>query len=178
MVDRQILMISPIIAIAILSGFSTLLFRMIISRPPFRVKNIWSQIIISVIAGAILWLGSVCLIGSPITYRHSGDIICGILIFLCAFWCNYWISNFAGGFRVQMQLNIADQKRAITFDEWMRTFGGLGMEVFLRDRVQSILIPWKTVALENGTLRLLQGWGMFFGRIMTILRKILPGVRK
>jgi hypothetical protein len=171
-------MIPTIIALAIASGLSTLLIRIAISRPPFRVKNLWSQIFISVGLGATLWLVAVVLINPAVKVDEKwGDIFCGTLILLCTFWCNYWIGNFAGGFRVQMQLNIADQKQPITFEEWMNTFGGLGMEAFLKDRLQSILIPWKTIAIENDQLRLLPGWGMFFGKVMVILQKILPKVR-
>lgn len=172
-------MIPTIIALAITSGLSTLLFRIIISRPPFRVKKIWSQIFISMGLGAILWGLSIVLINPALSSNEKwADIFCGILILLCAFWCNYWIGNFAGGFRVQMQMNIADQMQPITFEGWMKTFGGLGMETFLKDRIQSILIPWKTIAIENNQLRLLPGWGTFFGKAMDILKRVFPTVRR
>jgi hypothetical protein len=115
------------------------------------------------------------------TYSRSAigwaDILCGILIFLCAFWCNYWSANLAGGFRVQMQMNLAGQRRPISLKEWMDTFGGLGMEVFLLDRMESVLIPWKAAAFENGYLRLLPGWGVFFSKVMILLRVLFPKVR-
>jgi hypothetical protein len=76
-----------------------------------------------------------------------------------------------------MQMNLASKKGPIPFDDWMATFGGLGMAVFLKDRLESILIPWKTVAFEKGNLRLLPGWGVFFSKLMILLRVLLPKVR-
>jgi hypothetical protein len=169
----------PIIALAIVCSLFTLVIRVIISRPPFRIKNVWSQIFSSLTVAVIIWITSIFFIkpASPISKTEWRDIVCGILIFLNAFWCHYWIGNFAGGFRVQMQINLASQKRPISIEEWMNTFGGLGMEAFLRDRLQSILIPWNTVKLEGGQLRLRAGWGIFFGRLMRIVKNILPKVR-
>ncbi|HEX2996548.1 MAG TPA: hypothetical protein VHP14_17110 [Anaerolineales bacterium] len=172
-------MISPIIAFAIAASFLTLAIRVVISRRPFHVKNTWTQIIVSTFIGMILWI--IAILSTRSRFASSrvvwGDIICGILIFLSALWCNYWSGNLAGGFRVQMQFNIACQNAPISLDEWMRIFGGLGMEVFLKDRIESILIPWNTIVLENGYLRLRSGWGMFFGRLAEILKKIMPKVR-
>jgi hypothetical protein len=172
-------MIPPIIALAIGCSLSTLVIRIIISRPPFRVKNVWSQIFSSLTVAVIIWITSIFFIrpALPISNSEWGDILCGILIFLSAFWCHYWIGNFAGGFRVQMQINLASQKHPISIKEWMKTFGGLGMEAFLQDRIQSILIPWNTIKFENGQLHLLTGWGIFFGRLMRMLRNIMPKVR-
>jgi len=172
-------MIPSIINLAIVCSISTLLIRVIISRKPFLIKNIWTQIISSLIIAAIIWAASIYLTksSSPISGAEWGDILCGVLIFLSAFWCHYWIGNFAGGFRVQMLNNLASQKQPISKEEWMNTFGGLGMEAFLRDRIQSILIPWQVINLEHGQLRLLAGWGTFFGKLVKLLEIIMPGVR-
>jgi hypothetical protein len=172
-------MMPPVILLALICGFSTLFVRIIISHRPFLVRNIWHQILISTAAGAMLWIISIFLI-MPASWRSEigwADILCGILIFLCAFWCNYWSTNLAGGFRVQMQLNLANQTRPISLQEWMNTFGGLGMEVFLKDRIESILIPWNAVAFEKGKLRLLPGWGLFFSKVIILLRVLLPRLR-
>ncbi len=173
-------MIPPIIALSLITGFCTLLIRIIISHRPFHVKNIWWQIIGSTSAGGILWIISIVLTRPNLSISEGewGDILCGILIFLCAFWCNYWSTNLAGGFRVQMQMNLAHQKRPISLQEWMAAFGGLGMEIFLKDRIESVLIPWKTVTLEKGELWLLPGSGMFLGKLMHLLRILLPKVRQ
>jgi hypothetical protein len=172
-------MIPQVILLALISSFSTLFIRIIISHRPFFVRNIWHQILASTIAGAFFWVISIFLIIPASSRSEIGwaDILCGILIFLCAFWCNYWSTNLAGGFRVQMQINLANQKKPISLKEWMATFGGLGMEVFLKDRIESILIPWNTIAVENGNLRLLPGWGVFFSKLMILLRILFPKVR-
>ncbi|MBK9926882.1 MAG: hypothetical protein IPP66_16550 [Anaerolineales bacterium] len=171
-------MIPPIIALAIICSLSTLAIRVIISRHPFRIKNVWRQIFGSLLLSAIAWVALIYITraASP-TSNEWGDIICGVLIFLCAFWCHYWIGNFAGGFRVQMQVNLANQKVPIALEEWMKTFSGLGMETFLQDRIQAILIPWNTVEYKNGQLHLLNGWGTFFASLMNILKYIFPKVR-
>jgi hypothetical protein len=173
-------MIPQVILLSLITSFSTILIRIIISYRPFRVKNIWHQILGSTVAGGILWIISIFVI-IPSRLRPEtgwGDMLCGILILLCAFWCNYWSTNLAGGFRVQMQMNLANQKSPVSLKEWMATFGGLGMEAFLKDRMESILIPWKTIAVEDGNLRLLPGWGIFFGKLMVLLRVLLPKVRE
>jgi hypothetical protein len=59
----------------------------------------------------------------------------------------------------------------------MMAFGGFGMKVFLRDRLTSILIPWRIVTVEDDKVNLLPGWGIFFGRLMVILKFILYNVR-
>lgn len=169
-------MIPNIIALAVITSLLTLIIRIIVSRRPFWIRKPWHQLIISMLIGAILWALSILLMGYINVPSDSawGDILCGILIFFCAFWCNYWSGNLAGGFRVQMQFDIAEQNIPISLEKWMKIFGGLGMEVFLKDRIESILIPWNTVALENGQLRLLPGRGTFFGRLAGILKKIIP----
>ena len=166
---------SPIIALAIACSLSTLLIRAIIARRPFRIKKVWHQIFISLMIAITIWVATI--FRTPTSERSWADVICGILIFACAFWCQYWIGNFAGGFRIQMQINLADQKEPISLEEWMKTFSGLGMEAFLQDRIQAILIPWNTVEYKNGQLRLLPGWGTFFASLMRILKFIFPKVR-
>src|ERR1041385_8259180 len=120
-------MIPPIIALALISSFCTLFIRIIISHRPFQIKGGWQQIIGATMTGGILWVLSIILIkpGFSLSAPEWWDVLCGILIFLCAFWCNYWSGNLAGGFRVQMQINLADQKKPISLEEWMTTFGGL-----------------------------------------------------
>lgn len=171
--------IPPIIALAIICSISTLLIRIVITHRPFHIKNVWHQIFGSLIIGIIIWVVSFLITrsNSPVSVNEWADIICGILIFLCAFWCHYWIGNFAGGFRIQMQVNLASQKEPISLQEWMKTFSGLGMETFLQDRIQSILIPWNTVEYKNDHLCLLSGWGTFFAGLMNILKYIFPKVR-
>lgn len=170
---------SPIIALAIVCSFCTLVFRVVIARPPFSIKNTWTQIFTSMTLSVVIWIIGVILLMSPPIIQNASwnDIFCGILILLCAFWCQYWVGNFAGGFRVQMQINLAQQKEPISIEEWMNTFGGLGMEMFLHDRIRSILIPSNTVELKDGELRLVTGWGTFFGRVMKFLKIILLQVR-
>jgi hypothetical protein len=172
-------MIPNIIALAIVTSFLTLAIRIIVSRRPFQIKSTWTQITVSTIVGLIIWVSMILLTQSKSLSTETvwGDLICGILIFWSAFWCNYWSGNLAGGFRVQMQFNIARQNTPISLEEWMKIFGGLGMEAFLKDRIESILVPWNTIALENGGLRLLPGWGTFFGRLAWVLEKIMPNVR-
>src|SRR5437867_1762882 len=110
-------MIPQIIILSLITSFSTLFIRMIISHRPFLVKNIWYQILGATIAGCILWVILIFLITPRLSQIRWEDILCGILIFLCAFWCNYWSTNLAGGFRIQMQMNLASQKRPISFEE-------------------------------------------------------------
>ena len=168
-----------IIALAILASFSTLVFRLIISHRPLRISGGWTQIIVSSILGGGLWIGSTLLyLANTASYENTGwDLLCGILILLCALWCQYWIGNLGGGFRVQMQITLADQTRPVSLEEWMDLFNGRGMQVFLADRLNSILIPWKIVEVKNSKVRLLPGCGMFYGRLMSIIKKMLPNLR-
>jgi len=139
------------IVLVIISGFAILVFRIIISHRPFRLLGAWPQVIVSTILGWFLWIFLTILERSygSLSRIDGWDVLCGILILLCATWCNYWIGNLAGGFRVQMQMNLANQLQPVSLEEWMETFGGLGMKVFLRDRLTSILIPWRIVSVED-----------------------------
>jgi hypothetical protein len=168
-----------IIALAILAGLSTLVFRLIISHRPLRISGGWAQIILSSILGWGLWIGLTFLhLANAPTYENAGwDLVCGILILLCVVWCQYWIGNLGGGFRVQMQITLADQTQPVSLEKWMAAFNGRGMQVFLTDRLNSILIPWKIVEEKNGNVRLLPGWGMFYGRLMSIIKMMLPNLR-
>lgn len=168
-----------IITLAILAGFYTLVFRLIISHRPLRISGGWAQIILPSILGGGLWIGSTMLtLANTPSYENAGwDLVCGILILLCVLWCQYWIGNLGGGFRVQMQITLADQTQPVSLEKWMALFNGRGMEVFLADRLNSILIPWKIVDVKNGKVRLLPGWGMFYGRLMSIIKKIIPNLR-
>ena len=173
-------MIPSIIAFAILTGFSTLIFRMILSHRPFRLAGTWTQIIVSSLSGLSLWIVLVLLLHSiaPISGAEKWDMVCGVLIHLCAFWCNFWIGNLVGGFRAQMTFNLASQTRPVTLVEWMAAFGGLGMDAFLKDRMKSILIPWKIVSVHDNKMILLPGWGIFFGRLMAVLEIMLYRMRR
>jgi hypothetical protein len=168
-----------IIALAIICCFLTLGIRIFFSKPPFQVKNPWTQILIPLLVGFFIWVGTIVYleIRSNSFQPTLGDYVCGILIFLCAFWCHYWLGNIAGGFRVQMHLNIASQENPISLEKWMRDFGGLGMDIFLKDRIESVLLPWKTVSLINCQIHLLPGWGTFFGAVIGLLNFLLPKVR-
>jgi hypothetical protein len=162
-------------ALAIISGFAILIFRVIISHRPFRAPGMRPHAMTSTFLGWFLWILLTILerFYAPLSRIDGWDIFCGILILLCASWCNYWIGNLAGGFRVQMQINLVNQPRPVSLEEWMLAFGGLGMKAFLRDRLTSILIPWRIVTMEDDKVRLLPGWGLFFGRLMKILGFIL-----
>jgi hypothetical protein len=168
-----------IIALAIMAGFSTLVFRLIISHRPLRISGSWTQIILSSILGVGLWIFSTLLtLANTPSYENKGwDLFCGILILMCVLWCNYWIGNLGGGFRVQMQITLADQTQPVSLEKWMEAFNGRGMRIFLADRLNSILIPGKIVEEKNGKVRLLPGWGMFYGRLMNLIKKILPNLR-
>ncbi len=172
-------MIPTIIALAILAGLSTLVFRLVISHRPFRISGGWTQIIISSILGDGLWVFLTLLyLANTSSYENEGwDLLCGILILLCVLWCNYWLANLGGGFRVQMQISLADQTQPVSLEKWMAVFNGRGMEIFLADRLNSILIPWKIVEVKDGKVRLLPGWGMFFGGLMNLVKKIIPNLR-
>jgi hypothetical protein len=172
-------MIPRIIVLAILTGFSTLIFRIIFSHRPFRLAGFWTQIAVSSLSGVSLWIVLLIILHTtnPITWAERWDVVCGVLIHLCAFWCNYWIGNLGGGFRVQMAINLADQTRPVTLEEWMAAFSGLGLDVFLKDRLNSILIPWKIVSVNDHKITLLPGWGMFFGKLIAILEILLYRMR-
>jgi hypothetical protein len=169
-----------IIEYAIISSFATLLFRMLFSILPFRKTHIWAQIIFSTFLGLILWIILILLASYdvPDIKIKWADILCGGLILMCALWCNYWISNFSGGFRIQMLLILKNFSQPISIDEWMRQFGNLGMEAFLRDRMRSILIPWKIAVQEEGKIYLTHRWGVFFGRLFVLLDGIFINLRK
>jgi hypothetical protein len=172
-------MIPSIIAFAILASFSTLIFRVILPHRPFFLTGAWAQVIVSSLFGISVWIVLV-LRAYPfglISEIEIWDVVCGVLIHLCALWCNYWICNLSGGFRAQMAITLADQTCPVTLEEWMVAFGGLGMNAFLKDRMTSILIPWKIAFVRNDKLTLLPGWGLFFGRLMVFLEIVLYRVR-
>jgi hypothetical protein len=171
-------MIPPVVGLAILFGFSILVFRVILSHWPFRIRG-GAQIILPLVLGVSLWIFfSTLYIVQKHPLKDVGwDILCGILILLCSYWCHYWIGNLAGGFRVQMQIALAAQTAPVTFGEWMSKFGGRGMDAFMADRMKSILILWKIVTIEKDRVQLTRGWGSFYGKLMNLLQIILPGMR-
>jgi hypothetical protein len=171
-------MIPTIVGLAILFGFSTLVFRIILSHRPFRIRG-GAQIILPFILGVILWIiFSIWYIALTQSLKDIGwDILCGILILFCALWCHYWIGNLAGGFRVQMQIALSDQASPLSLDQWMSIFDGKGMDAFLADRLKSILISMKIVTIEKDRVQLTRGWGSFYGKLMNLLIIILPGMR-
>jgi len=105
-------------------------------------------------------------------------MLCGALVILCAIWGNYWLGNFGGGFRINMLVILAAQHKPISFEQWMDLYGGLGMDVFLRDRLRSILIPWGIVKEEKGSISLTTTKGKLFGVMMNILYILLQGKRR
>jgi hypothetical protein len=164
------------IILSIFSGLSIPLFTALFSIPNVRIRAGWARYISSSSAGFVLWLILIVLFGFPI--NSQWDLLCGVLVILCAIWSNYWLGNFGGGFRVNMLLNLAEKTTPIPIEEWMCIYGGLGMEKFLSDRLQSILIPWKIVKLAEGVVSLTPDRGKFFGWVMNVLYGLLQGERR
>jgi hypothetical protein len=168
-----------VVLLACVGGISMLVFRVLLAHRPFRVTDMWRQMILATLLGWCLWGGSIFLnyASSPEPGFACPDLLCGVLILLCASWCNYWIANLGGGFRVQALMALEECGRPVKLEEWMAAFGGLGMSAFLNDRLNSILVPWRIAASEGGHIRLLPGWGHFFGRIMQVLDFLFYGMR-
>ncbi len=165
-----------VVFLSIISGFSLPIFTRIFSERVFFIKSGKIRYFTASTLGFLLWL--ILVKGSSIPFDNIWDILCGILIILCAVWSNYWLSNFGGGFRMNMLLKIAEQERPITLEEWMGLFGGLGMEAFLEDRLKTILVPGKIVRENEGVITLTRGRGFFWGWVMKILYHLLQGSRR
>lgn len=106
------------------------------------------------------------------------DVVCGILVLLCAMWATYWIANLGGGFRINMLLLLSSQDTPISLDQWMDLYGGAGMHAFLRDRLKSILLRWNIVHHEDGTITLTRKNGHFFGWAMHLCYLLFDGDRR
>jgi hypothetical protein len=167
---------SMVVFLSIISGFSLPVLTLLLSKKPFLIKSDNIRYLTASLLGFVLWMVLIALF--RIALDNGWDIICGTLILLCAVWSNFWLSNFGGGFRMNMLLKIAEQERPITINEWMKLFGGLGMEVFLQDRLNSVLIPLRIVEQKDGMITLTIGRGYFFGRLMQILYHLLQGSRR
>jgi hypothetical protein len=172
-------MIVNAISLAIPAGFSILLFRVILSHQPLKIKDSLAQLIISSMMGVVVWIVSMVILlkSSALQENNEWDFLCGVLILLCAFWCNYWISNLAGGFRIHMQLSLAENSEPLTIEEWMASYDKGGMELFLSDRIESILVRNNIVMVENGLVRLTSGPGYFWAKVLSILNFIFPNLR-
>ena len=170
---------SLIIIFAFLSALTSLIWRIIIPRWPFRISNWFKQVFTASVASLIVWFLFVYQWGPrPNNDVHFySDALCGVFIHGCAFWCNFWICNFAGGFRIQMQIYLSKQNQPITLNQWMEIFGGMGMKIFFQDRLNFVLVPWRILQVEAGNAQLLPVIGRFFGIAMKILKIIFPGVR-
>lgn len=122
-------LIPMIIAFAVISGVRFLFSRMLFSILPIRKTGIWVQIIISSLFGVILWITLAVLMRyyQPNIELRGGDILCGSLILLCAFWCNYWLSNISDLFREQMQIRLQDQSQPVPLEEGMSCLPNNGM---------------------------------------------------
>jgi hypothetical protein len=167
---------SLVIILSIVSGILIPIFTTLFSIPRLRIKTGWARYISSSCAGFVIWLILMVIFGFPL--NNPWDLLCGVLVILCAIWSNYWLGNFGGGFRVNMLVNLAEKTTPVPIEEWMRLYGGLGMEKFLSDRLQSILIPWKIVKLTEGVVSLTPDRGKFFGWAMNVLYGLLQGERR
>lgn len=165
-----------LIILSIFAGFSIPFFTYIFSSRLPLFKSWIIQYITASLSGFLLWFVLAIAFDAPWDYRW--DILCGVLILLCAIWSNYWLGNLRGGFRINMLLKIAEQTRPVSLDEWMSLYGGLGMDAFLRDRLKAILIPWRIVEEHNDIIRLTRGRGDFFGWGMDVLYRLLQGSRR
>ena len=164
--------LSIIILLAIISGILIPFLMNLYSRLPFFRKNGWYLIIGASLSGLLTWLILliICRAIPKAGAYWQADLLCGFLVWLCASWCNYWLCNFGGGFRINMLVDLARQKEPITIEEWMSSFNHLGMEAFFKDRIESILLPFKVIEIEGEQVRLTNSWGRFFGTCASILR--------
>jgi len=165
-----------LIVLSIIAGFSIPFFSFIFSSRILLFKSKMIQYVTASIFGFLLWFFLAMTFN--IAWHNKWDILCGVLIILCAVWSNYWLGNLGGGFRINMLLKIAEQTRPVSLDEWMDLYGGLGMNAFLRDRLRTILIPWKIVEEHNGIITLTKERGYFFGWGMKVLYQLLQGSRR
>ena len=165
-----------LIVLSIIAGFSIPFFSYIFSSRIQLIKSKMIQYVTASIFGFLLWFFLAVIFN--ISWHNKWDILCGVLIILCAVWSNYWLGNLGGGFRINMLLKIAEQKQPVSLDEWMDLYGGLGMDAFLRDRLRTILIPWKIVEENNGIITLTKERGYFFGWGMKVLYQLLQGSRR
>lgn len=171
---------SPVILTSAIAGISMLGFMILFSRRPFYIPYGLPRYAGTFLAGLVLWIALLGLTQAvfPLTAAVIPDLICGFLVLGCAAWACYWVSNFGQGFRIHMLLDLAQQKKPVTLEQWMACFGDLGMEKFLKDRLQSILIPWKIVELDGDSVKLTPGLGKFLGAGADFLTHWLNDTRR
>ncbi len=100
------------------------------------------------------------------------DLGAGALIYLTAIFCNFYLCNVGGGFRIEMLVNLAGAKREVTLKEWMDSYGkGLGMRFFLDDRLRATLTSWN-LAVKKDDRVVLTRFGQFVGKIADFLASL------
>jgi hypothetical protein len=180
---------STVILTSAIAGFSMLGFMILFSRRPFYIPYGLPRYAGTFLAGLVLWIALLGFTHALLPFTAAAtpargytaaipDLICGFLVLGCAAWACYWVSNFGQGFRIHMLLDLAQQKTPVTLEQWMACFGDLGMEKFLKDRLQSILIPWKIVELDGDAVKLTPGLGRFLGAGADFLTQVLNDTRR
>lgn len=105
------------------------------------------------------------------------SILAGALLILAAVFCNYYLGNISGGFRIEILVNLAEAGKALTLDEWMALYGkGAGMRYFLEDRLKTTLISWN-LATQSGDQITLTPLGRLGGRVNCFLARLFSEVK-
>jgi|GEM_PF-6665164 hypothetical protein len=160
---------------SILAGLSITFFLLVFSRFPFKLPMTFWRFSVSCGSGLVVWmllLWSNNLIPISAKIEQWIALIAGMLIYLTAIFCNYYLSMTNASFRVEMLNCIAQVDREITLYEWMALYGkGSGMLYFLDDRLKSTLIPWK-LAVRNDNQITLTRFGHIVGKINSFLASL------
>jgi len=157
---------------SMVAGMSITGFLLLFSHRPFKLPLVLPRYITSIGCGLIVWFLLLGINQSLSFSKHISEwleLVSGGFVFITAVFCNYYLGNIGGGFRLEMLVNLAEANEDLTVDEWMALYGdGNGMHCFLDDRLRATLIPWK-LAVWKGSQIILTPWGHFIGKVNRLL---------
>lgn len=169
------------IGTSLLAGISVTFFLVFFSRKPLCLPLLLKRYGAATGAAFFLWvLMLVC--GSKISWgsglSNAPSLLAGILLILACVFLNYYIGNIAGGFRIEILVNLADSKTPLSLEEWMAVYGkGAGMRYFLEDRLRSTLISWN-LAIQDGDKITLTPLGRLAGKVNLFFAQLFSEVKK
>jgi len=157
---------------SIVGGLSITMFLLLFSRPPIKLPLIWRRYSASIGCGLAIWF-LLLWVNNALPFPGGKEkwlaLASGGFVYTTAIFCNYYLGNIGGGFRLEMLVNLAEVNRKVGLQEWMALYGkGQGMHYFLEDRLKATLIPWKLAIWKNGEV-ISTPLGHFIGQVNRFL---------
>lgn len=157
---------------SIVGGLSITVFLLLFSHPPTKLPLVWRRYSASIGGGLVVWF-LLLWVNNALPFTGGLEkwlaLASGGFVYISAVFCNYYLGNIGGGFRLEMLVNLAEANREVSLDEWMALYGKQqGMYFFLEDRLKATLVPWKLAVWKDDQV-ILTPLGHFAGQVNCFL---------